>query len=147
MKHIIDLLGRIFISVIFIYEAYDTIFYIPQTRAEMTKSGITWQQDTLLYGGAFFLVVGGLMLLFGYRAKLASFLLLCYWIPITFLVYDWWNYSDAGEQRWRAIIFMKNISIMGGLLVMLVHSSGKYSVKRLFATTKVTDWNFWEDEK
>jgi len=32
---------------------------------------------------------------------------------------------------------MKNLAIMGGLLMVVVNGSGKYSVKRLFATTKV----------
>src|SRR5690625_6950433 len=84
MKDIIDLLGRIFLSAIFLYDAYDSIYYFDRTKATMTEYGITWQQDLLLVGAIFLLVTGGLMLLVGYRVTVASILLLIYYIPITF---------------------------------------------------------------
>jgi len=40
-------------------------------------------------------------------------------------------------QRIQAIMFMKNIAIMGGLLMIIVNGSGRYSIKRLLATLKV----------
>ncbi len=136
MKDIIDLLGRILLSFIFLYEAYDSIFYFKDTKAAMTAFGIDAHQNVLLYGAIFLLVVGGALVLLGYRSGLGAFLLTVYWIPVTFIVHDYWNYPPE-EQRIQAILFTKNLAILGGLLIAWANGSGKYSVKRLFATTKV----------
>ncbi len=136
MKDIIDLIGRILISFIFLYEAYDSIFYFKETKEAMTSYGLTWNQDMLLLGAIFFLTLGGVLLLIGYRAGLGAVLILIYWIPVTFIAHSFWN--DPPEvKRLEAILFMKNLAIIGGLLVVYVNGSGRYSIKRLFATTKV----------
>lgn len=136
MKDIIDLLGRILLSFIFLYEAYDSIFYFKETKKAMTAFGIDAHQNLLLYGAIFLLVLGGTLVLLGYRSGLGAFLLVLYWIPVTFIVHSYWQYPPD-EQRIQAILFTKNLAILGGLLLMWANGSGKYSVKRLFATTKV----------
>lgn len=136
MKNIVDLLGRVLLSFIFIYDAYDSIFYFQETKETMTAYGLTWQQDLQLYGAIFLLVVGGFMVLLGYRAKFGAVLLLVYWIPVTFIVHSYWTYPEDA-QRLESIMFMKNLAIIGGLLMVWANGTGKYSVRRLFATTRV----------
>ncbi len=136
MKDITDLIGRIFLSAIFIFEVVDSILYIDKTKATMTQYGLTWNQDLLLCGSIFLLVLGGLMVLFGYRSTLGAILLLLYWTPVTFLVHDFWNYPKD-QLRIQSILFMKDVAIIGGLLMLAGKGSGRYSVKRLFATTRV----------
>ena len=136
MKDILDVIGRLFISFIFLYEAYDTIAFPGTTKQLMTDHGLVWGQDLWYLAGAFVLVLGGILILIGYRSGFGAILLLLYWIPVTFLVHDYWNAPDA-ERRMEAILFMKNIAITGGLLMVLVNGSGRYSVRRLFATSKV----------
>ena len=136
MKNTIDLIGRIFISFIFLFEAYDTIKYFETTKKLMNDYGITWNQDLLLTGSIALLILGGLMILSGYRSSFGAILLLLYWIPVTFIVHSFWN--DAPDyQRLESIHFMKNLAIIGGLLIVLVNGSGRYSIRRLFATAKV----------
>lgn len=136
MKPIFDLLGRLFLSFIFFYEAYDAIKYFADTTERMVNYGITWQPRFLLYGAIFTLILGGMLILTGYRAKLGAFLLLCYWVPFTFLVYDFWNYPPE-TYRDAGIHFMKNIAILGGLMQVFANGVGRYSIKRLFATSRV----------
>jgi len=136
MKDIIDLIGRILIAFIFLFEAYDSIAFFKATKAQMIDYGITWQTEPLLIGGIMLLVLGGTLVLIGYRSGFGAILLLLYWIPITFIVHAWWG--ETGDlQRIESINFMKNMAITGGLLIIIVNGSGRYSVKRLFATTKV----------
>jgi putative oxidoreductase len=153
LKDFTDLLGRILLSFIFLFEAYDSIFFFKETRAKMDFYGLTWQPELLLYGAIVLLVLGGLMILTGYRASLGAFLLLLYWVPVTFIVHDFWKIPFECEtslncpqlqmegtevfRRLQAVLFMKNLAITGGLLMILVNGSGRFSVKRLFATTKV----------
>jgi putative oxidoreductase len=136
MKNLLDLIGRILLSFIFLYDAFDSIFYIKATRETMISYGLTWRTDLLLYGGIFVLVLGGLMLLAGYRTRLAVILLLMYWVPVTLIAHSFWNYSEP-ERRIEAILFMKNLAITGSLLLVWANGTGKYSIKRLFATTRV----------
>jgi putative oxidoreductase len=136
MKDIVDLLARICIAIIFLYEAYDSIAYYQLTKEKMTAYGLTWQQDTLLMFAIIFLIVGGVFLLFGYRASFAAILLLMYWIPLTFIVHSFWN--DPREiQRVQSIFFMRNIAIAGGLMMVWVHGSGRFSVKRLLDRQRI----------
>jgi len=153
VKHTIDLLGRAFLSFIFFHEAYDSFLFFQKTTQKMEYYGLTWHQDALLYGAIVLLIVGGFMVLLGYRPKTGAFLLLLYWVPVTFIVHDFWNVpkscvitfdcQDFGlvgsdlYRRLQAFFFMKNLAIIGGLLMIMVNGSGKYSIRRIFATTNV----------
>lgn len=139
---------------IFLFEAYDSLFFFKETQLKMSLYGLNVQSDLLLYAAIFLLALGGLMVLAGYRSSLGAFLLLCYWVPLTFIIHDFWNVPFKAciaeitcpeinlattdiYRRMQAMMFMKNLAIIGGLLMVLVNGSGKYSVRRLFATTKV----------
>lgn len=137
MRDITDLIGRIFLATIFIFEAVDSTLYFEKTKQAMTVNGLNWNQEMLLYGAIFLLILGGLMVLFGYRSTLGAILLLMYWVPVTFIVHDFWNYPKE-ELREQSILFMKNIAIIGGLLMLAGKGSGRYSIKKLLATTRVT---------
>jgi putative oxidoreductase len=136
MRDIIDLIGRIFLSTIFIFEAVDSILYFDKNLNSMREYGFNDNLETYLYASIFLLVAGGLMVLFGYRSTLGSILLLCYWIPVTLVIHDFWN-APKDQLRIESILFMKDIAIIGGLLMLMGKGSGRYSVKRLLATTRV----------
>ncbi len=136
MKHLLDLIARIFIALIFLFEGFDSAIYFQDTKEKMTLYGINWQQDFLLFGAIFLLFLGGILVLIGYRAKFGALLLLCYWVPVTFIVHSFWN-DPADIQRIQSVLFMRSLAIVGGLLFVYVNGSGKYSVRRLFATSRV----------
>lgn len=136
MKDIFDLIGRIFLSLIFFFEAYDSMAFFKQTKETMTSYGITWNQDLLLYITILFLVLGAVLVLIGYYANLGAILLMLYWIPVTFIVFSFWN-DPVEVRRIQSIMFMKNIAIVGGLLILMVNGAGKYSVRRLIYSLKL----------
>ena len=130
MKAIFDLLARIMLSAIFIFEVYDSISFYGKTKETMTAYGLSWNQDFLLISVITCLTLGAILVLIGYYANLGAVLLLCYIIPVTLIIYSFWN--DPQEvQRIQSIMFMKNVAIIGGLLLLMVNGAGKYSVKRL----------------
>ncbi len=120
----------------FLFEAYDSIYYFKATKEKMIAYGLTWNTEMLLVGGIILLALGGTLVLIGYRSGFGAVLLLLYWIPVTFIVHSWWN-DPVAIQRVESLNFMKNLAISGGLLMIIVNGSGRYSIKRLFATTKV----------
>lgn len=141
MKDIVDLLARMLISCIFLFEAYDSIAYYRNTKQTMLDYGLTWQTETLLMASIVLLVVGGIFLLIGYRTGLASAMLLSYWIPVTFIVYSFWN-DPIELRRLHSIFFMRNLAVVGGLLMIMVHGSGRFSVKRLILAVRVPNENW-----
>lgn len=136
MKNVYDLIGRFLIASIFVYEAADMIMYYRNTKLTMTEYGIHWNQDLLIIGSTTFLILGGILLLTGYRIKLGAFLLLLYWVPVTCIIYSFWNDPEP-LRRINAINFMKNLGIAGALLLIIVNGSGKYSIKRLFKVSRI----------
>lgn len=139
MKDYMDLIGRILMSIIFYFEAYDKIFYMTPTKATMTEWGITWNQNLLIYGSGFCLILGATLILIGYRSGFGAFLILLYWIPLTFILDKFWEIplSEHETRRSVALHFMKNIAIAGGLLLILVNGSARFRIKRLLSTTRV----------
>jgi putative oxidoreductase len=149
MKNITDLLGRLFLGFIFIYEAIDSMSYFKDTTDEMIYYGLSWNTEWQLIGGIGILLLGGVLLLIGYRVQFAVILLLLYWIPVTFIVHSFWNdpIDCLGEfpcinrsqdyRRLQAMLFMKNLAIIGGLLMVFANGTQRFSVRKLFATARV----------
>lgn len=136
MKDYFDLLGRILLSMIFFFEVYDYIAYAKINKQIMSEYGLQSNQDLLLYGAIFLLVLGSLMVLTGYRMRTGAILLALYWVPMTLIVHAFWDYP-LEEQRLQSILFTKNIAITGGLMIAATHTSGRFAIKKLFATTRV----------
>ena len=141
MNDFLDFIARVLIAFIFLYEAYDSIAFFKDTKEKMTEYGLSWNQDVLLVCAIILLIVGGVFLLIGYRASFSASILLLYWIPVTFIVHSFWNDPEA-IRRLQSILFMKNLAITGGLLMIIVNGSGRYSVKRLLGRYKIRE-NEW----
>jgi putative oxidoreductase len=136
MKNWFDLIARILLAGVFLYEAVDSIIFFRDVQETMTIYGLTWKQDLLLGGAIFLLFLGGTLFLLGYRMGLAGAMVLMYWIPVTFIVYSFWN--DPQESiRLNAIIFAKNLAIAGGVLLLMIKGSGKFSMKRIERVTRI----------
>ncbi len=131
MKHTTDLIARVFIAIMFYYEAFDSFLLFSQTKETMTKYGITWKQDFLLASVIVFLILGATLVLIGYYSNIGAILLLAYLIPSTLIFYSFWD-VPKDVMRIQLINFMKNLAIIGGLLLLVVNKPGKYSIKRLF---------------
>ena len=127
MKDIIDLVARFCLSAIFIFEAYDSISFFGKTKNTMSAYGIEWNQDFLLSCVVTVLIFGAILILIGYYANIGAFLVLLYMIPITFIVYSFWN-DPKDVQRIQSIMFMKNISIAGGFLMIVAMGGGAFAL-------------------
>ena len=136
MKDIADLLARILIAFVFIYEALDAMVFYDKTKATMEAYGILWQQDFILRTLIFFLLLGGVLVLIGYFARFGAVLLLLYWLPFTLIVYSFWD-DPIEYQRLHALYFMRNLALCGGLLLLIANGAGKYSIKRLIYNMKL----------
>ena len=62
-------------------------------------------------------LVGALMLWLGYRTRIAAWALFLYLIPTTLLFHNFWAVRGM-EQQMQMVNFLKNLAIMGGLLIV-----------------------------
>ena len=138
MKNYYDLLARIFVSFIFLYQAYDSIVFFKSTKETMTEYGITWQQDILLSGVIFLLIVGSILILIGYYASIGAFLILLYWIPYTIVIHDFWNHPVDFRME-SSLNFMQNIGLVAALLLLMSHGARDFSVRRVLHVLKLPE--------
>jgi putative oxidoreductase len=80
---------------------------------------------------AFLLVCAIVMLLFGtfsigagYKSKIGAVVLIIFLIPATLIFH-----SDLADQN-QFIHFLKNIALIGGLLIILVNGTGELSLEK-----------------
>lgn len=130
MKDIFDLIGRILLAATFLLASYQYIDDFQSIKTAIVEHGVTWRPTLLLRGSIFCLISGSLLILFGYRAKLGAMLLLAFMLPVTIIFYTD-NLSSAVQQS----MLVRNVAIIGGLMMVVAHGSGKYSVRKLLAST------------
>ena len=130
MKDIIDLIARILLSGLFLAAAVRYSIYFSETVQDMIDHGITGRPNFLLYASLFCMILGGVLVLIGYRAKFGATLLLLFMIPSTLIFHT--ELTNELQQT----MFVKNLAIIGGLMTIYVNGSGKYSVRKLLASTR-----------
>jgi len=72
-------------------------------------------------------VLGGLSVLVGYRARIGAAALIVFLIPASLIFHDFWT-LEGMEQQVQMVMFMKNLSIMGGLLLVMSLGTGPFSL-------------------
>ncbi len=82
---------------------------------------ISWSSILLLIATAF-LLMGGLFLLLGIRERLGLALLIVFLIPATILYHPFW-WADGVSHELQAIMFLKNLAILGCLMQGLLRES------------------------
>jgi putative oxidoreductase len=61
-------------------------------------------------------LIGGLMMALGIKPRLAAWALIANLIPTTFAGHRFWEEDDEGAKMGQKIHFLKNVSLLGGLL-------------------------------
>ncbi len=121
MKNLIPLIGRILIASIFLVSGSEKILNPAQTAHYMAAHGMPLA-GLLLIGAIVVEIFGGLTVLLGYKAKWGALILAFYLIPTTLIFHT--KFSEPGQQ----INFMKNLAIIGGLLVLSHFGPGPVSL-------------------
>lgn len=119
-------LGRLCISAIFLLAGIGKFMDYEGTTQYMATRGLQFI-PFLLVVAAVVEILSALSLIFGFKARVSAFILLLFLIPITYLFHDFWNAGPEIAQL-QFIMFMKNVSIAGGLLYIIGAGSGGFAV-------------------
>jgi putative oxidoreductase len=120
------LAGRILLSHIFLFSGIHKIIDPSGTAAVMDQHGMVLI-PFFLVGAIVLEVAGGLSLLLGCFARWGALLLVLFLIPTTLVFHSFWTVGPE-EQQVQMIMFMKNLAIMGGLLMVMSCGPGALSI-------------------
>lgn len=113
--------GRLLMAAIFLLSGWSKLGDPAGTAAYISSFGLPFPQAEA-YLAMFVELIGGAMLLFGFRTKLAASVLALFTLA-TALIF----HSALGDQN-QFIHFFKNIAIVGGLLQVIAFGSGRLSL-------------------
>ena len=119
--HIVEVFGRIFISALFLIEAVRKFFNLDMSMIYMSDHGIP---EFLFYPSIAFEIIIPLLLIVGYKTRIAASLLTVFVLTVT-LIFHSLHIIDDGMQL---TIFLKNLAIIGGLLLIISNKSQICSV-------------------
>ncbi|RYG27380.1 MAG: DoxX family protein [Chitinophagaceae bacterium] len=120
--------GRFLFSLIFILSA--TGHFKAQTIAFAEMKGLPLASVLVPLSGIIELI-GGLSILIGYRAKIGAWLLVVFLLPVTFTFHQFWTIQDPMARQMEMAVFLKNMSMLGGALILAYFGTGAWSVDGL----------------
>lgn len=123
MEKLVLLLGRLLLSAIFLVTGVQKILDFSGSRRYMEDVGIS-MAGILLVGAIVLELIGGLAVLLGYKARLGAILLIVFLVPATLACH-----ADFGGES-QLSHFLKNLSILGGLLLVAGSGPGPYALDR-----------------
>ena len=121
MHGLFPLLGRIFLSLIFLMAAVNQIVNFAGTQQYMASFGMP-ATGFLLICAILLELSGSVLLILGYRLRWGVALLILFLIPATLIFHT--KFSDP----FQIIQFEKNLAILGGLLVLYGFGPGNLSL-------------------
>ena len=122
------LIGRILLVLIFVLSGLMKITGFAGTAGYMTSMGVPMVYPALVL--TILVELGGaLMILIGYKTRLAAILIFLWLIPVTYIFHFKPSLHQTGmEALINQIMYLKNLSMMGGLLLVASYGPGAYSV-------------------
>ena len=116
---ILELIGRIFISLIFLIAGFGKIFNYEETIGYMESFDVP---GYLLVPAIIIEILFPLLVIIGYKTKLAAIILALFTISLAIIFH-----TDFSNQM-QLMSFLKNFAIAGGFLIIFVRGPGKYSI-------------------
>jgi putative oxidoreductase len=140
LRHAITLVARVLLSLIFVVSAVDHLRHWQGTAKNMAAEGLGFEGifgsaapavvHMLLTLAVAFLLLGGLSVMLGLRARWGAVVLLAFLVPATLVFHDFWTHSPGTTEYTNQLHhFLKNLGLMGGLLTVLGFGPGGFSLE------------------
>ena len=128
MTDALSLVGRILLACLFLVSGYDKIGAFAGTAGYIGSKGLP-APEILAAATIGLEVLGGLLLVIGWKARWVAFALAAFTVAATLLFHNYWALPEA--QRFvQKLMFLKNLSITGGLLMVVAFGPGRWSVDK-----------------
>ena len=121
MANVVDLIGRIFISALFLISAYNKVFNLEASMGWMEGFGIP---GFLIFPAIAVEIILPVLVIVGYQARIASGILAVFCLMTAFLFH--FDFADQSQL----ISFLKNIGLAGGFLFIVANGTKEWAVDR-----------------
>lgn len=120
-------LGRVLFAAIFVMSGFG--HFSKATIGYAASQGVPLASVLVPISGIL-AIVGGLSVALGLKARWGAWLLVLFLVPVTFWMHAFWKVSDPMMAMNQQVHFMKNVTMLGGALLLAWFGSGPYSVDR-----------------
>ncbi|MEM6754211.1 MAG: DoxX family protein [Cyanobacteria bacterium P01_C01_bin.38] len=131
-KKYIPLIGRAFLAAIFLKAAVSNTLGFAGIVEMMNSRGLPLPQ-LLLLGNIICTLLGGLSILFGFKARIGAILLIIFLVPTTLVFHN--PLSDPNELN----AFLKNFGLVGAMLLIYYYGTGPVSLDAASSTNDYDD--------
>jgi putative oxidoreductase len=122
------LIGRVLLALIFVVSGFGKITGFAGTAGYMASAGIPQGLVTPALILTILVEFGcGLLVVVGFRTRVAALVIFLWLIPVTY-IFHFTPYRHGTSAMINMIMMLKNISTMGGLLLVASMGPGAYSV-------------------
>jgi putative oxidoreductase len=118
-------LGRFFFALIFLMAGAN--HFNKQAIGYAASQGVPLAAIAVPLSGVL-AIGGGLSILLGYRAKLGAWLIVLFLVPVSLMMHKFWTVTDPMMAQIQMILFMKNVSMLGGALLISQFGAGPFSL-------------------
>jgi len=73
-------------------------------------------------------IAGGLSVLLGWHARVGAWLLVAFLVPVTLAMHAFWNVAEPMPRMIQQAMFMKNLAMLGGALLVAYWGAGPVSL-------------------
>ena len=120
----VALVGRLLFALIFLMAGLT--HFSSQTIAFAASQGVPFASIVVPLAGAM-AFLGGLSILLGYRAKLGAWLIVLFLVGVT-PMHRFWGIADPMMRQMQMVMFMKNLAMLGGALLISQLGAGPWSL-------------------
>jgi putative oxidoreductase len=118
--------GRVLLALMFIFAGIDKLMHTEGNTAFMASGGLpAWQALTILAG--LVELLGGLAVATGYLARWGALALALFTLSVSLIYHRYWS-LPADQQMMQQLLFMKNMAVAGGMLVLAALGPGPASI-------------------
>ena len=114
MSKVLDLLGRVFISTIFLFSAFNKIENYEETIEWMTSYNLP---SYFLAPTIVLEIIAPILIIIGYKTKIAAAALSIFCIATAIVFYN--NF----DNQMQLTAFLKNIALSGGFLFLVINGA------------------------
>ena len=127
-QNAIALIGRVLLALMFLLTGIGKIGGFTGTVAYI--SSVNLPLPSVLAAGSLVLeIVAGVALIVGYKTRWAALALALFTFAAAVLFHNFWA-MPPDKQMMQQVIFMKNMAVTGGLLMLALAGPGAWSVDR-----------------
>jgi putative oxidoreductase len=122
--------GRQLFSLIFIISS--ARHFSPDTIASAAAHGVPLPGLLVPLSGIIALL-GGLSILLGFQTRIGAGLLVIFLVPVTLMMHNFWSVTDPMTQQIEKAMFLKNVTMLGGALVISYFGADPLSLDALIS--------------